>query len=424
MAVAQEVASVGLRDYTDQIKEVKDRLRSASESPAEYKKATDDYIKIMEKVAIAETKVAEVKRIQASLTKKQNDLIKLNITQAQASKARVKSAQKAVDTLGFMSKIRTPELTGERKNAVDRSLRGQSAIAGAQLNKQTLNDLKVELSQAKDQDTKDEIGEKIKQAETVFKNSVVSAAISLRNNLNEAEFDLGKLKETLTTQQEKTFDSRLDFVDSLKDKTLNTDVVRDNVKRLREAGDDPTKRLEALQRLAGNQKQFDAINPAIFKGVIDAIGVSAKEKEELTRTSDELSLRGAGITDQKTIDAIIERLKKDRPDIQTTQDEIKVLETSIKDTKDQIDKFGKAFNAEKINASTKNISEALENFAKGMGDGTTILQAINTVNTKAATEIAKSNALVEEVSKDIVQTKKDILSLKTAQAQIKAQIAP
>ena len=424
MEVAQKVASVGLRDYTDEIKKVKDRLRSASESPEEYKKATDDYIKVMEKVAIAETKVAEIKRIQVSLTKKQNDLIKLTTTQAKASQARVKSAQKAVDTLGFMSEIRTPELTGERKNAIDRSLKGQSAVAGAQLNKQTVNDLKVQLSQAKDQDKKDEIGEKIKQATKVFEDSVVSAAISLRNNLNQAEFDLGKLKETLTKQKEQTFESRLGFVDSLKGKTLNADVVRDNVRRLREAGDDPQRKLEAMQRLAGNQKQLDAINPAIFKGILDAMNMTADELEKVSQGIKKEALKSGGITDQKTLDAIIERLKKDGPDITNTQKEIEVLEASIKDSERQIDKFGKAFNAEKISASTKLISDALEKFGEGMGDGSKILEGINSANTKAATQIAKSNALVEEVAKDIVQTKKDIISLRAAQTQIRAQLEP
>jgi len=323
-----------------------------------------------------------------------------------------------------MSKIRTPELTGERKNAIDRSLKGQSAVAGAQLNKQTVNKLKQQLSETTDTTKRGEIVEKIKQATKVFKDSVVSAAISLRNNLNQAEFDLGKLKETLTTQQEKTFDSRLDFVNSLKGKTLNADVVRDNVKRLREAGDDPKKQLEAAQRLADNRTQLDAVNPAIFKGILASMGMTPKEQEKLTRKTDEAGLRGAGITDQKTIDAIIERLKKDRPDIKTTQQEIKVLEESIKESKKQIDEFGKAFNAEKINASTKNISEALEKFGKGMGDGTKILEAINSVNTKAATEIAKSNGLVQEVAKDIVQTQKDIASLRAAQTQIRAQLEP
>jgi hypothetical protein len=303
-------------------------------------------------------------------------------------------------------------------------LKGQSAVAGAQLNKQTLNDLKVELSQTTDKDKREEIVEKIEQATTVFNKSVVSAAISLRNNLNQAEFDLGKLKETLTTQKEQTFDSRLGFVNSLKDKTIDADVVRDNVKRLREAGDDPKKQLEAMERLAGNKEQLDAINPAIFKGILDSMGLTPKEQEELTRKTDEAGLRGAGITDQKTIDAIIERLKKDRPDIKNTQQEIKVLEESIKESKKQIEKFGKAFNAEKISESTKNISEALEKFGKGMGDGTKILEAINKVNTKAATEIAKSNTLVKEAAKDIEKTKKDIVSLKAGVAQVKAQLEP
>ena len=397
-------------DFSKKLAEQRDKLISLARD-GDSKKFGKEVEKLAKMMKIAQTQVASFKELDRLVIESKalsETLKKQRVILNKASEARVESAKDAVDKLGFASKIRTPELTGERKNLVERSLRGQSAIAGAQLNRQELGKLEKKLSQETDEDKRKEIGEKIKQAETVFKNSVVSASTTLKNNLKEAEFDLGKLKKTLTTQQEKTFDSRLELAGNLKGETVTADVVRDNVKRLREAGDDPEKLLLAVQRLNDNKTQLDALSPAIFKGILDAMGMSGKEQEELTRKSDELSLRGAGITDQKTIDAIIERLKKDRPDIKHTQDEIDVLKTSIKDTREQIDIFKEAFNPASIKTNVGQISTALENFAKGMGDGTSILAQINKVNLNAAMEIARSTTVVEKAAKAIDKAEKRI----------------
>ena len=411
-------------EFSQKLAEQREKLISLAgdKDSTEFDKEVEKLAKMMK---VAQTQIATFKEMDrlaieskalSEALKKQRAIIN------KASKARIESGQDAVDKLGFMSKIRTPELTGERKKLVDRSLRGQSAIAGALTGRETLSKLKIQLSQETDKDKKEEIGEKIKQATKVFENSVVSASISLKNNLKEAEFDLGKLKKTLTTQQEKTFDSRLDLAGNLKGETVTADIVRDNVKKLREAGDDAEKILLAVQRLNENKTQLDALNPAIFKGILDAMGMSGKEQEELTRKSDELSLRGTGITDQKTIDAIIERLKQDRPDIKTTQNEIKILETSIKGAKEQIDIFKEAFNPASIKTNVATISTALENFAKGMGDGTLILNEINDVNLSAALQIARSNTIVKRAEKMTDATEKRLDVIEARQTTLEKKL--
>ena len=411
-------------EFSKKLAEQRDKLISLAgdKDSAQFNKEVE---KLADMMKVAQTQVATFKELDrlSIEAKALSEALKMRREIVnKESKKQVKSAEEAVDKLGFMSKIRTPELTGERKNAVDRSLKGQSAIAGAQLNKQTLNKLKQQLSETTDTTKRGEIGEKIEQATKVFENSVVSASISLKNNLKEAEFDLGKLKKTLTTQQEKTFDSRLELAGNLKGETVTADIVRDNVKKLREAGDDPEKILLAVRRLADNKTQLDALNPALFKGILDAMGMSGKEQEELTRKSDELSLKDAGITDQKTIDAIIERLKQDRPDIKTTQNEIKILETSIIDAQEQVEIFKGAFNPASIKTNVEKISTALENFAKGMGDGTEILNKINNVNLKAALEIARSNTMIELQGRKLDETEKRLAENEARQKTLESRL--
>jgi hypothetical protein len=333
----------------------------------------------------------ELQSLQNSFKEASEKIRKEYEGRAKPIQAAKDSAIQAKERIDFMSGITQPENTPA---FVGRAISGQQSFAEANVQKTNVMDLQSQLGMAEVEGNKElaaSLREKLAEASSEFNKSVIKAGQDLYNNVTLASQELDKTRERLRNEQTETFDSRLNFADSLKGQTITPETLAANVEALRSAEKGSPEQLEAAQRLAQNQADLNAINPALFAGMLKSMGLTPEEQVKLTEDLDRSALEQSGITDKAMQDAIIAQLEAERPDLTKTQGEITALESALKDAQEQVNEFKTAFK------EGKSIMAAAESFSsqlKGLSDGTVtasqVLETINSANGEALTKIAEA----------------------------------
>ena len=332
----------------------------------------------------------------------------------------IDAAKEAERQIDIRTRIQTPNLTGVSKNIVDRGLQGEAAIASAQtakqedaqLRRQLMEEVKgLDLTKKEGQERKKEIEEELKKSAQNLQDKIDQGAVTLRNNLTAASAELKTTIKKLAEQQSQAFNQRLDFASSLKGKQLLPETVIDNINALKNAKT-ADERLAASQRLAQNRADLDAINPAIFKGILASQGMTPEQQEQLTRKVVEdavrKSLEGSDLEGQElenVVQSIVEAQKEGEPDMDQTKTDIKNLNQEIENTRKRISDFGMAFDAETLNKSIAQIGASLDAFAQGTLDATQILGAFQSINIKAEKAIEEGNKRIGVLEAEIATAK-------------------
>ena len=410
-------------------------IKSSSSTMSEVDKAAAKYKDVVNQAEKNMGTFKEIKELRHQINKLNYAIETKTLEIEQLRLDNISAAQEAERRIGIIRGIQSPNLTGVSKNIVDRGLQGEAAIASAQTAKQQDADLRRRLSQEKagldPTRDKDRIAEIKKELDDSAKNlaeKTDAAAVSLYNNLTAAGEDLKESLKKLAEQQSEAFDKRLEFASSLKGKQILPSTVIDNINALKNAKT-AEERLAAAQRLAENRADLDAVNPAIFKGILASQGMTPEQQEELTRKVVEdavrKSLEGSGLKGQElenVVQGIVDAQKEAEPDMGQTKTDIANLNKEIAKTEMRIAEFGEAFNAEGINAAIAKIGESLDAFAQGTLDATQILSAFQTINTKAEGIIRENNKRMDILENEIKTANAERKSLEATVGQLKQKI--
>jgi hypothetical protein len=398
-----------VRDSNTPIKEVREAAEKLQEAMKEGDENLENFIYVSELGKMIQT-------LNETIAKKTAEIDGIMI-------GNIDAAKEAERQIALRQGIQNPNLTGVSKNIVDRGLQGEAAIAAAQTAKQEDAQKRRELMQEsagldltkpEGQERKKEIDEELKQSAKNLKDKIDQGAVSLYNNLTAASAELEETIKKLAEQQSEAFDNRLDFASSLKGNTLKPELVMDAVNAFKNAKT-PEERLTAAEDLADLKSESDAINPAIFKGILSSQGITPEKQEQLTRGIVEASLEKyipkGKISEkdrQKMISEIAAEQKKTEPDMDQTKIDKDNLEKEIKETEKRIKEFGVAFDAENLNTAIAKIGESLDAFAKGTLDATQILGAFQSINIKAEQAIIEGNKRITILEQEIAATKSDL----------------
>jgi len=341
---------------------------------------------------------------------------------------KVDVSKEAERRIGIARSVQNPNLTGVSKNIIDRAGTQEAAIASARTAKQEDAQLRRKLMEEKSKLTasepdfkrSQEIDKLLAESAKNLQDKIDQGAVSLYNNLTAASAELETTIKKLAEQQSQAFNQRLDFVSSLKGKTLNPEVLMDNINAFKNAKT-PQERLAAAERLAQSKSALDAMNPALFKGALSSQGITPEKQEELTREIIKASLEKfipkGKISDkdrEKMISEIAAEQQKTEPKMDETKLDKKRLEQEIEETRKKINEFGGEFDAEKINRAIAGIEASFQAFQDGMLDSTQILRQYASLNKKAEEAIKFSDKRIDDIMEYIKEKEAERAGLQSS----------
>lgn len=400
-----------LAKYTEIIKSSKSSVSQVNDAAAKFNKAMEYAGKNFMAFRELQELHNSIKEVNAALER-----ARMNIDVEMQKKVDV--SKEAERRIGIARSVQNPNLTGVSKNIIDRAGTQEAAIASARTAKQEDAQLRRQLMEEKrklttsepDLKRSKEIDKLLAESAKNLQDKIDQGAVSLYNNLTAAGAELETTIKKLAEQQSQAFNQRLDFVSSLKGKTLNPEVLMDNINAFKNAKT-PQERLAAAERLAQSKSAMDAINPALFKGALAFGGITPEKQEELTREIIKASLEQfipkGKMSDkdrEKLISEIAAEQKKTEPNMDQTKKDIDNLNQEIKETGKKINEFGVEFNAEKINRAIAGIGASLQAFQDGMLDSTQILGQYASLNKKAEEAIKFSDKRIDDIM-EYIKTK-------------------